>query len=124
MSQNDDQPPPSFADMDPRERNALVADRIFGKAELRERPFGTDLLTAMLVVERVSEEGYHFKCHVGADGRARVDFSCKDHPCGRHGAPAGGEHGVAGVEGASLPAAICIAALELHRRTGPPEAHS
>jgi len=110
----------SFAGLDPRERNALVADRIFGKPGLRERPFGTDLLTAMLVVERISEEGFVFRCSVSADGRARVNFLCKDDPCPRHGTAGGGDHGVAGIEGESLPAAICIAALELHRRIRPP----
>lgn len=88
----------------PEERNALVADRVFGKAELRGRPFGTDLLTAMLVVERVSDEGFRFRSRVGPDGRARVSFLAED------------GSGVEDVEGETLPAAICNAALELRRR--------
>ncbi len=110
MDEKEPSPPaggPSFDGLDPRERDALVADRVFGKAELRDRPFSTDLLTAMLVVERVSDEGYTFKCHVASDGRARVSFLRAS------------DSGVLDVEGPSLPAAICIAALEIRRRADP-----
>jgi hypothetical protein len=101
-----------FDDLDPEERNVLVADRVFGKAELRGRAFSTDILTAMLVVERVSDEGFSFKCHVGASGRAQVSFLSKD------------GSGVADIEGKSLPVAICNAALELRRRNPLPGAQS
>ena len=94
--------------LEPDARNALVADRIFGKAELRGRPFTTDLLTAMLVVERVSDDGYNFKCHVGPDGRSRVSFLRED--------KAGDKPSVVDVSGETLPVAICNAALELQRR--------
>lgn len=96
----------------PEGRNALVADRVFGKAELRGRPFSTDLLTAMLVVERVSDEGFRFKSRVGADGRAWVSFLAEN------------GSGVADVEGETLPAAICNAALKLRRRHPLPGARS
>lgn len=102
----------SFDTLGPEERNVLVADRVFGKAELRGRPFSTDILTAMLVVERVSDEGFRFKCNVGPDGRARVSFL-----------DANGS-GVADVQGNSMPAAICNAALELRRRHPLPGAQS
>jgi hypothetical protein len=101
-----------FDNLGPEERNALVADRVFGKAELRGRPFSTDILTAMLVVERVSDEGFHFKCNVGPDGRAQVSFLAKD------------GSGVANVQGSSLPVAICNAALEIRRRNPLPGAQS
>jgi hypothetical protein len=101
-----------FDGLGPEERNGLVADRVFGKAELRGRPFSTDILTAMLVVERVSDEGFSFKCNVGPDGRAQVSFLAKD------------GSGVANVQGSSLPVAICNAALEIRRRNPLPGAQS
>lgn len=99
----------AFDRLSVKERDQLVSERVFGGRDLGMRPYSTDLVACMLIVDEMSSEGYAFKSRVLPDGRAIVSFTCDESPCDRHSAE--GPHGAREVEGKTLAIAICNAAL-------------
>lgn len=93
----------------------LVAQYVM-KADGPEIPaYSTQMEAALMVVVRMRGDLFSFKLWQPAlpnGNYAAVSFICGQGPCERHGNPFHNHHGSYGVDGESIPHAICLSALE------------
>lgn len=72
--------------------------------------YSSKIRDAWLVVDHLLADGWFVAVHAYSTG-ATADVTCVHGPCERHGNPEHTWHGVTGVEGATVPEALCRAAL-------------
>jgi hypothetical protein len=115
-----------------RELDALVAEKVMGwrcrglhpihecpvfatgRADTLAPHFSTDIAAAWQVVEKMGADGWNVSLYVhrGEHGGCGCSITCPYGPCEKHGNAVETWHGVEDVRGATVPLAICLAALK------------